>query len=176
MKQQQQLLSPFHSIHRSREKRAPLKKEIFFFSCNQKQFGRFTTSPPSSLGEWKRAPHRERIQRQLQMQQKRERKEELLFRVGPGVTGAHHVPDVSGAQTIATTPKEIKLLGKQKTHTTQTGIIIPLFRSSSKTISLSSQKDQTWEKTKKSYTVTKYQKMGERKPVCTTSRRILLPK
>lgn len=55
------------------------------------------------------------------MQQKRERKEdELLFRVGPGVTGAHHVPDVSGAQTIATTPKEIKLLGKQKTHTTHT--------------------------------------------------------
>jgi hypothetical protein len=50
MKQQQQLLSPFHSIHRSREKRA--KKEIFFFfSRNQKQFGRFTTSPPSSLGE-----------------------------------------------------------------------------------------------------------------------------
>jgi hypothetical protein len=71
--------------------------------------------------------HRERIQRQLQMQQKRKENEELLFRVGPGVTGAHHVPDVSGAHTIATTPKEIKLLGKQKTHTTQTGIIIPLF-------------------------------------------------
>jgi hypothetical protein len=112
------------------------------------------------------------------MQQKRERKEELLFRVGPGVTGAHHVPDVSGAHTIATTPKEIKFVKENKKHIrhTHTGIISPLFRSSSKTISLSSQKDQTWEKTKKSYTVTKYQKMGERKPVCTTSRRILLPK
>lgn len=47
------------------------------------------------------------------------------------------------------TPKEIKFVKEnKKTHTTHThtGIIIPLFRSSSKTISLSSQKDQTWGK------------------------------